>query len=286
MSKVFVIGSINMDVIATIPHHPQVGETIMGDSLTYAPGGKGFNQAIAASRAGATTIMVGKVGNDGFGKTLIDFAKSENLATENIGTSQTQPTGTAFITVAKGDNIIVVIAGANDDVQPQDLSDITFQENDIVVCTLELPQATVKETFKKAKQAKAKTIFNAAPAAPCDDILALTDILIVNETEAEMLAEAITASNIPTVIQTLGEKGLKATTPQGEITLSGHQVECTDTTGAGDCFTGNLAARLAQQDTFEQALTYANAAAACAVTQLGAAPSMPTPDNVTKRLKG
>ena len=293
MSKLIVIGSLNMDLVTVVDRHPQVGETIFGHGLDYFPGGKGANQAIAASRLGASTQLVGCVGNDSFGQQLRDVQQAEGIDTHCLQTLSDTSTGTAIITVAaNGANHIVVNTGANAALFTESLDSVDINPGDIVLAQLEVPFDTVLGAFQKAKLAGARTILNPSPVSVFHrDIVPLTDILVLNEIElgdisglkmadadSESIAHAeqiIVALGCHTLVTTLGEHGIRLY-QNGDIThIAGRMVKAVDTTGAGDCFTGAMAAALLGGKALAAAAEFGNAAAAISVTRRGAASSMP-----------
>jgi ribokinase len=294
MGRVFVAGSINMDVVATAERHPQVGETVAGREVLYFPGGKGANQAVAAAKLGAPTVLIGRVGKDGFGTELRAFLNGQGVDVTLVCDASEIHTGTAIITLANADNTIVVIPGANGLVSPDDVSQPALATGDIAVSQFEIPLPAIAAFFRKARAAGATTILNPAPARPCDtELLDLVDILVLNETELGLLANTefreqdevarfISAARVlqagrPQIIcVTLGSRGVVALAGGEHLYVPARKVKAVDTTGAGDCFVGALAAQLAQGATLRDALAYANTAASICVQRLGASPSMPT----------
>jgi len=293
MPKVIVIGSLNTDLIVRAPRRPATGETVMGSDFQVLPGGKGLNQAVAAARLGAETLMAGRVGDDDFGRRLRAFIAAERVDGAHVHASPSAATGVAIITLADGDNTIVVASGANMQVTPQDVSALSIAPGDICVGQFEVPLATTEVAFRTARAAGARTLLNAAPAqALPPSLLAVVDILIVNEHELAILSgaaitEASTDTDIAgaarrlvdgqrTVIATLGARGALVVDGTGTHAVAGRKVAVVDTTGAGDCFVGALAAALAAGTDLLAALDRATAAAALSVQRLGAAPSMPT----------
>jgi ribokinase len=294
MGRVFVAGSINMDVVATADRHPKVGETVAGQAVHYFPGGKGANQAVAAAKLGAQSTLIGRLGADAFGQQLRQFLTAQGVDLALVKDTADVHTGTAVITIADADNTIVVVPGANALVSAGDVTSPMLAKGDVVVSQFEIPQPTIVVFFKRARAAGATTILNPAPATVCGhELLDLVDILVVNETELGLLAHTElhdtddpsrfveAALRLPTasdkiICVTLGKRGVLAIV-RGEPTLiAGRAVKAVDTTGAGDCFVGALAAQLARGETIGDALEYANAAASICVQRMGAAPSMPT----------
>lgn len=302
MGKIVVAGSINMDVVARSEHHPVPGETVIGSDLQYFPGGKGSNQAVAAGRIGGSAYLVGKLGKDAFGNAMKTFLEGENLLLDYLTYSDTHPTGVALIVVnAESENTIVVVPGSNGILSPADVSTIELNPGDVVLSQFEIPQETVLSLFQRAKNAGATTILNPAPAARFVPGLAeAVDYLVVNETELAFLSdEEISWENIAVlhqqslklrtredqvIIVTLGAKGLICVDGDDLIEVPGFPVEAVDTTGAGDCFVGALAASLADGHPLVSTLRFATAAAALSVQCMGASPSMPGHDDVLRLL--
>jgi ribokinase len=301
VGRVIVAGSINMDVVARAPRFPARGETIMGDALDFFPGGKGANQAVAAAKLGAPTMLIGRLGTDAFGAELETFLAGQGVDLTEVRRTPA-PTGTALITLAEGDNTIVVVPGANALVTEADIGAPDLAAGDVLVSQFEIPQQTIAAFFARGRAAGARTILNPAPALACTPaLLALVDILVLNETELSLLAGCALADDAPRdaivaaartlrgerrmrVCVTLGARGAIAIGDGEAIAIEGRSVAVRDTTGAGDCFVGALAARLAQGDDFAAALAFANAAASISVQRLGAAPSMPDATEVASVL--
>lgn len=275
MSAVLVLGSINMDCVAQVERHPLPGETLLGKDLNYFPGGKGANQAVAAQRAGATTKMIGRVGSDGFADFMLNFLQDEKVDISHIQ-RQEGATGTAFIAVdAHGENSIIVIPGANADVNTKDFTAISINTDDILICQNEIPLITITSAFRSMKKARGKIIYNPAPALSASkETLSLADIIVVNENEYIFYKEQLDDTS-QIIIQTLGANGVKVTGPDTDFIIHGHNVNVVDTTGAGDCFTGALAAALSQKKSLEEAVQFANKAASLAVQKQGAGTGMP-----------
>lgn len=302
MGRVFVAGSINMDVVATAERHPQVGETVAGSAVLYFPGGKGANQAVAAAKLGVTTSLIGRLGKDAFGTDLSAFLRAQEVDIDLVAETPEVHTGTAIITLANADNTIVVIPGANGMVSPDDVARAALAKGDVAVSQFEIPLPAIKAFFRRARAAGALTILNPAPARVCDqELLDLVDILVLNETELGLLAKAklreddeiahiidlaktLEAGLAGIICVTLGSRGVVALAGSEHHVVAGRKVKAVDTTGAGDCFVGALAAQLASEATLHDALVYANAAASICVQRMGAAPSMPEPTEVSQAL--
>ncbi len=294
MGRVFVAGSINMDVVATADRHPRIGETIAGKEVLYFPGGKGANQAVAASRLGARTTLVGRLGKDAFGAELKTFLGDQGIDLSHVQETAEAHTGTAIITVAEADNTIVVIPGSNALVSADDVGVVPLARGDAAVSQFEIPLPTIAAFFRRARAAQATTVLNPAPAQKFSrELLALVDVLVLNETELGLLADTelsdsdatakildaarrLQASPEQIICVTLGKRGVVALAGRDELTVPGRAVQAVDTTGAGDCFVGALAAQLADGTPLRDALAYANAAASISVQRMGAGPSMPT----------
>ena len=303
MGRVFVAGSINMDVVATADRHPKVGETVAGKAVHYFPGGKGANQAVSAAKLGAPTTLIGRLGTDAFGNRLRAFLAAQSVDLASVKDTADTHSGTAIITIADADNTIVVVPGANALVSAEDVATASLAKGAIAVSQFEIPLPTVSAFFKRARAAGATTILNPAPATMFGPaLLDLVDILVLNETELGFLTRTElrdtddparfidAARGLQTrglqrdtqtgadriICVTLGKRGVLALIDGQASMIAGRAVKAVDTTGAGDCFVGALAAQLAGGKTVRDALDYANAAASICVQRLGAAPSMPT----------
>lgn len=298
MGRVFVAGSINMDVVATADRHPRVGETIAGKEVLYFPGGKGANQAVSAARLGAQTTLIGRLGKDAFGAELKAFLADQGIDLGHVQETAAAHSGTAIITVAEADNTIVVIPGSNALVSADDVSVVPLLKGDVAVSQFEIPLPTIAAFFRRARAAGATTLLNPAPAQKFSrELLELVDILVLNETELGLLSGAalsestdhvgiieasrqLQASNSQIICVTLGKRGVLALAGNEEMIVPGRAVQAVDTTGAGDCFVGALASQLAGGVALREALAFANAAASICVQRMGAGPSMPTAEEV------
>jgi ribokinase len=294
MGRVFVAGSINMDVVATADRHPRIGETVAGHAVLYFPGGKGANQAVAAAKLGAPTTLIGRLGKDAFGDQLKAFLAAEGIDLSFVQQTSQAHTGTAIITVANADNTIVVIPGANALVSAVDVAAPMLAKGDIAVSQFEIPLPAIRAFFRRARAAGATTMLNPAPALEFDaGLLDLVDVLILNETELGFLtkselrdiddpkcfidaARSLQSGKDKIICVTLGKRGVLALVNDEPVILPGRIVKAIDTTGAGDCFAGAVAAQLAGDKTIRDALDCANAAASICVQRMGAASSMPT----------
>jgi ribokinase len=295
--RVIVAGSINMDVVARAARFPAAGETVAGSQLHFFPGGKGANQAVAAAKLGAPTLLIGKLGEDAFGAELKAFLARQGVDLQHVKVAADAGTGVAVITVSGGENTIVVVPGANGRLEPADVG-VPIVQTDVLVSQFEIPVATVEAFFSCGRAAKARTILNPAPVIDFDRaLLRLVDVLILNETELRALTgAAVDANDAPAriatlarslqcakdqiVCVTLGRRGAVALAGDETIVIPGRAVTAVDTTGAGDCFVGAVAAQLAGRAPIRDALAYANLAASICVQRMGAGPSMPTRNEV------
>ena len=304
MGRVFVAGSINMDVVATADRHPRIGETVAGREVLYFPGGKGANQAVAAAKLGATTTLIGRLGQDAFGRDLRTFLAAQGVDLAFVQDTPEAHSGTAVITVANADNTIVIIPGANALVNAADVTLPLLAKGDVAVSQFEISLPTISAFFARARAAGATTILNPAPALPFDrELLDLVDILILNETELGFpartelrdtddharfieAARLLQAGKDRIICVTLGKRGVVALVDGQPVIIPGRVVEAVDTTGAGDCFVGAVAAQLANRKPLRDALETANIAASICVQRMGAAPSMPTMAEVSAIRRG
>jgi len=290
--KVVVLGSVNLDLLVSAPRLPRAGETVSGTSLTRQLGGKGANQAVGAARAEAHCVLLAAVGKDDDGAQMIAALAGHGVDVSRVRVTLS-PTGCALVATSPMDNQIIHIAGANADVNETFVADIGLGRADVCLAQMETPVAATAAFFTQARAAGAVTILNAAPA--CSDarqLLPLCDVLIVNESELALLADAEESSapddaillsghamlglgQRQTLLVTLGAEGLAIVQGGCVLRIAGHPVDVVDTTGAGDCFCGYLAAGLARGDGMDSAAREANAAASIAVGSLGAASSIP-----------
>jgi ribokinase len=285
---VVVLGSVNMDFIYRVKQLPAPGETVTALSYRRAAGGKGANQAVAAARHGATVAMIGCVGLDDIGKTLVHGLTQDNINTEHVHAIDQAPTGMASIYVDdKAENNIVIVAGANALLNTQHVQNAKamIQSARCLVCQFETPLATFIEAAQIAKQNGVIVILNPSPVRDFDlKLLSLVDVLVVNKIEAKQLSRGSDTSTSaiaflalgPThIIVSLGAKGVLHITKNSSMHLAAFKVTAKDTTGAGDTFAGSLAAALAEGLEMKFAIQQAQAAAAICVTRDGAQPSIP-----------
>jgi ribokinase len=291
--SVCVLGGVNLDHVAQAAVLPRPGETVASRSLAQFPGGKGANQAVAAARLGAQVRLLGAVGQDGSGDVMLDFLAHAGVDIGGVRREPSAPTGQAFITVDDAArNMIVVAAGANALYGADAASAADLGRAGVILTQFEATPAAIETIFTRPEAAGALKILNTAPAlsdgAP---LLALADMLILNETElasfagvdaepadpeAAIVAARSLARSGQTVLATLGAAGAVAVRGDEVFRVAGLRQQAVDTTGAGDCFCGALAAGLDRGLALPAAMAFANAAAALSVTRAGAAASMPT----------
>ena len=272
---VCVVGSANLDLVATADRLPLPGETVLGRSYHEHPGGKGLNQAVAAARAGASTSFVAAIGDDMAADTLVAVMDGDGIRRDFVSRHAGWPTGRALIGVSgSGENSIIVVPGAN---HLLDVTDLPAAR--VVLAQLEVPLPAIVAAFTIARSRGALTVLNPAPAAPLsNELLALCDVVVPNEHEVELLGgvAAVLAAGVGAVVVTRGAAGADLHTPDGLRVVAPYLVTPLDTTGAGDTFCGAMCARLAARDELSAALDYAAAAAALSTTRPGAVPSIPT----------
>jgi len=301
MSRVVVCGSLNMDVVVQSARRPATGETLLGAKVSFLPGGKGLNQAVAAARLGIPTAMVGAVGGDAFANSLRGFLADNDVDSSGVRQIDGPATGVALIQVAKKDNAITVASGANLHFTKEMVRQAP-RRDEVWVAQFETPIAATESILKRARAAGARTILNLAPFLPYPDrLLKVVDVAVLNEIELSQatrtklragsaLRDIVAAcrklhtKGARTVVATLGARGAVVVTADDATTIPAFKAKVVDTTGAGDCFVGALAARMAAGAAPVEAARYASAAAACSVERLGAAPSMPTAEDVAARL--
>ena len=297
MKNICVIGSLNMDLVVNVDKMPKPGQTIIGSNFKEVPGGKGANQAVAMARLNGNVSMIGKVGEDGFGQTLINALKNDKVDTTYIKTTK-GATGVALITVDNNaQNSIVVSPGANFEVKEEDIDNNieAIKNSDIVVLQLETPLNTIKYSLKKSKELNKYTILNPAPALKLDDeIIKNVDLLTPNETELEIIsgvsieteediqkaAQIMIEKGVKELIVTLGSKGSLYINKEKSIFKKAYKVEAVDTTAAGDSYTAALAVALSKDKNIEEAMDFASKVGALSVLKEGAQSSLPTLEDV------
>ncbi|REB08881.1 ribokinase [Sporosarcina sp. BI001-red] len=291
--RIVVVGSLNMDIIISTNRLPQIGETILGNEVNYLPGGKGANQAVSIARLGGDVTMVGAVGQDEFGKSLLEQMDTNQVNTAFIDQVEDVKTGIADIFHVNHDNCIVVVPGANFTLTPEKITPEMEQliaEADVLITQLEIPLETVQKVLEIANKHNVKTILNPAPAQTLPaELLQLVDYLTPNETEFALLAEHTFTTNDElaalmtkweatynqTLIVTLGEQG-SAYLQDGKLVITpAEKVDVVDTTGAGDSFNGALAVAISEEKSIPEMIAFATKVAARAVTKFGAQDGMP-----------
>lgn len=284
--KIAVVGSLNMDLITATEKMPGVGETILGQAFSTAPGGKGANQAVAAAKLGAQVAMVGCVGDDPYGKVLLKNLQEQGVDFVNQVPVSNVSTGIAQITVSAGDNRIIVVPGANHDLTPdivEQYEDI-IADSDVLLTQLEIPFETVETAIELAGKHGVQLILNPAPAQVLSEtLLEKVDVLTPNEHEFKQMFKHEPPENLD-IVMTRGEKGSDYLRNHGRSHVPGLQVDALDTTGAGDAFNGGLAFALGSGQSMVEACRFTNAVAALAVTKSGAQGGMPTFEEVNDLL--
>ena len=281
MKRIFVVGSLNYDLVINAPYMPKGGETLKGSDFMTNAGGKGANQAFACGKLGGKIYMCGAVGNDSFGDALLKSLNAADVNTDSVKRVDGVSTGVAVIVVTEGENRIIIDSGANAHVTKEDIDAFldNADEGDIFLTQLENPIEAVGYALEKAKEKGLLVLLNPAPAS--QDIikyLKYVDIITPNETELEILGgkEALFKEGIKTVITTLGSKGYEIATLNGATKYPCIKVKAVDTTAAGDTASGGLAVKLAEGKTLEEAMAFGSLAASIACTRRGAQISVPS----------
>ncbi len=301
-AAVVCVASWNADLVSRVARPIGRGETLRAESFAVAPGGKGSNAGVAAARQGARVALIARIGDDDFGRMALDLWRTEGIAAEHVEQAAGERSGVAQILVyPDGDNSIAVHPGAGGGLAARHARAAAplLSACRVVMASCEAPLAAVVEAFRIARAAGAQIVLNPAPAGPlADELLALVDVLTPNESEARALAElradapiekaaeALLARGAKAVLVTLGARGCclyrRAEPP---LALLGWRVKVVDTIGAGDTFTGALAAALARGEKLAEAMRWANAAAALSVTAPGAIGGMPSLAQVESLLR-
>lgn len=290
MKNIFVLGSINMDMVITTPYIPQEGETLTGSNFFLNGGGKGANQAVAAAKQNVKTYLIGNVGNDIFGNDLITNLNDYNVDTKFISKLNDVSTGVAMIIIHNNDNRIILDGGANHKVSFNQIDDALSHalEGDIFITQLENNFDAVMYGLKKAKENKMITIFNPAPAKQLDEeIYNYIDYLILNETECEILSGLYPKNeetiriiynklHVNNLVITLGSKGSLLVKDDEILNIAPNKVNAVDTTAAGDTYVGVFASQLVKSKTEIDSLNYASLASSLTCLKEGAQQSIPT----------
>lgn len=292
--KLAVVGSINVDMTVTAERIPLKGETLMGDSINYIPGGKGANQAVAMAKLGAEVEMFGCVGDDSHGQKMIDNLKQVGVKTDHIKVLENVPTGIAMITVGDNDNTIIVIPGANGKVDKAYVDGIkdTLSTYDMVVLQHEIPLETVHYIVEFCAEKGVPVVLNPAPAATVPmDIIEKVTYVTPNEHEAvlifgnDLTTEEMLKNYPEKLVITQGSRGVSTCLKNGEVlTIPARPAKVVDTTGAGDTLNGAFSVQISKGADMKTALTYANTAASLSTEKFGAQSGMPTAEEVEKEL--
>ena len=301
MSNILVVGSLNLDMVVKTPVIPRVGETVLGYEVKYIPGGKGANQAVAAARLGASTVMLGAIGNDDNGRVIRESLDGAGADTSRLRVVPDAVSGLALICVEDaGNNNIVVIPGTNNDCTCEYLkeNDDRFSWCDVIMLQMEIPFESTLQAARWGRELGKIVMANIAPVPPhgCDGLYPLCDYISVNESELEKLTgsavdsideilaacDLIRGRGVKNVLVTLGSRGALLHNAQGHVMLAPPDVKVVDTTAAGDTFTAAFMLEMCHTGDIESAIAYANAAASLAVSRMGAQSSIPDADEVRR----
>lgn len=301
--KITVFGSFNVDLMGRAPHLPAPGETVKGGLFRQGPGGKGFNQAVAAHKAGADVAVIAKLGRDPLAQIALQTMDELSVSKEHLLFDETQPTGTALIMVddRTAENMIMIEPGANDTISDADLAGVadTIKSSAYLLLQLEINQDANEKAAALAKENGVRVIINTAPYQSISDAFLNGAYLVTpNEVEAEELtgiaikdlasadraAAVFFSKGVQNVIITLGSRGVYLNDGKSSQIVPAYRVDAIDTTGAGDAFNGGLIAALAEGKSLPQAVGFANALAALSVQRLGTTTSMPTREEIDRFL--
>lgn len=286
-----VVGSVNMDLVVQTNQFPQLGETVLGEHFSTTPGGKGANQAVAIARLGGQVQMIASVGTDQFGKQLMSNLQANGVDVAGVIQQDNVTTGVAHILLSDGDNRIIVVPGANYQLQVEHINQMKelLRKSSLVMLQLEIPIPTILHTLQLCKEMNIPVLLNPAPAGGFQQqFLPYITYLTPNETECEQIFgnsvhEAL--ENHPNqVIATLGSKGAQFFTGEQHVEIASYKTTVVDTTGAGDTFNGAFAYAIVEGYPIEEAVRFANAAASLSVEKLGAQAGMPSLEEVLERL--
>jgi ribokinase len=292
--KIVVFGSFVVDLTSWAKHLAIPGETVKGSSFKMGPGGKGSNQGVAASRAGADVTLVTKVGNDVFGNIALDFYKKENMNTQFVFVDQEKETGTALIMVDEhsGQNQILVVSGACDNITEQEImkTEQLIDEASIILLQLEVNMDAIEKVIDMAHAKGKMIVLNTAPAQKLPDSLLkkvdivtpneieagiLTDMKVETEEDAQKAAKVLLNKGVKSVVITMGKNGVFVMTPDRKEFVPSMKVKAVDTTGAGDAFNGGFVTALSEGKDIFEAARFGNIVGALSVTKVGTAPAMP-----------
>lgn len=280
-----------MDLVVTSDKRPNAGETVLGESFKTVPGGKGANQAVASARLGADVYMVGRVGDDAYGQDIVSNLQEQGVRTSYMKPVTEMESGTAHIILAEGDNSIVVVKGANNEVTPDYVKDAlsTVEDIGMVLIQQEIPEETVEAVCALCSEKEIPLILNPAPARKVSQqVLEQAAYITPNEHEAVLMFDGHPIEDAlrqypNKLLITEGKSGVRFFDGLKEVLVPGFPVEAVDTTGAGDTFNGALAVALTEGKSLYEALTFANLAASMSVTKFGAQGGMPTREELEKK---
>ncbi|MEF2967446.1 ribokinase [Paenibacillus sp. M1] len=292
MAKIAVVGSSSIDLVVTSSKRPAAGETVLGESFKTVPGGKGANQAVAAARLGAEVTMIGRVGDDFFAREILDNFKSNGVSIDYVEPVTHMESGTAHIILAEGDNSIVFVKAANNEVTPEyiERSMNAFDGADMVMIQQEIPEETVTYVSGVCKKLGIPLLLNPAPARPLpDEVIENAAYITPNEHEAEILFSDLNISEAlrkypNKLFITEGSRGVRYFDGDKEVLVPSYKVEVVDTTGAGDTFNAAFAVALAEGKPIYDSVRFANRAASLSVTKFGAQGGMPKRREVEERM--
>jgi len=292
MIKMVVVGSSAIDLVVTSSVRPLKGETIIGETFNTIPGGKGANQAIAGARLGAEVGMIGCVGDDPFGRDILDNLVKNNVCVAAVERIEGVESGTAHIILAENDNSIIVVKGANDHITPAYIEKYADQlkSADIVLIQQEMPEESVDYVVNLCEENRVPIVLNPAPARPVKaETISKATYLTPNEHEANLLFDVDDYRDIlplyaNKVFVTEGENGVRYHDGEKEVLVPTYDVEVVDTTGAGDTFNAAFSVALAEGTSIYESLKFANRAASLAVTKFGAQGGIPTRKEVEDRM--
>ncbi|WP_311077800.1 ribokinase [Paenibacillus polymyxa] len=292
MAKISVIGSSSIDLVVTSSKRPGAGETVLGESFTTVPGGKGANQAVAAARLGADVTMIGRVGDDHFGKQILRNFEENHIHIEYVKPVTHMESGTAHIILAEDDNSIVVVKAANNEVTPAYVEEAldVIRSSDIVLIQQEIPSETVVYVSEFCAKYEVPLLLNPAPAREVDDsVIANATYITPNEHEAAIMFKDLSLQEAlrkypNKLFVTEGSNGVRFFDGEQEVVVPTYKVEAVDTTGAGDTFNAAFAVALAEGNSLADSVKFANRAASLSVTKFGAQGGMPTRREVEEQI--
>ncbi|MGF9645572.1 ribokinase [Paenibacillus sp. MABNS29] len=292
MAKISIIGSSSMDLVVTSSKRPGAGETVLGESFTTVPGGKGANQAVAAARLGADVTMIGRVGDDHFGKQILRNFEENHVHTDYVKPATHMESGTAHIILAEGDNSIVVVKAANNEVTPAYVEEAldVIRSSDIVLIQQEIPTETVVYVSEICAKYQIPLLLNPAPAREVEEsVIANATYITPNEHEAAIMFKDLSLQEAlrkypNKLFVTEGSNGVRFFDGEQEVVVPTYKVEAIDTTGAGDTFNAAFAVALAEGNSLADSVKFANRAASLSVTKFGAQGGMPTRREVEEQI--